>query len=180
MTAPRIAVYAGSFDPITEGHLDLVRRALSLFDEVVLAIGHNPAKRYFIPIEERERVLAEVTADLEGVRVDRFDGLLVDYCREVGAGAILRGLRAVTDFEFEFKIGLANMDMEPDVQTVFLLSEPRFIFISSSLVREIASHGGDVSRYLPPAAHEALMTALETHRAATPSTPTAAPAVTSK
>lgn len=156
----RTAVYAGSFDPITMGHLDLVRRALTLYDEVVLAIGHNPAKRYCLSLEERQRVLAEVTADLPGVRVDVFDGLLVDYCKRIGAVAILRGLRAVTDFEFEFKIGLANMDMAPEVQTVFLLSEPRNIFISSSLVREIASHGGDVSRYLPPAAHTALLAAL--------------------
>lgn len=156
----RIAVYAGSFDPITMGHLDLVRRALTLYDEVVLAIGHNPSKRYCLPIEERERILAAVTQDLPGVRVDRFDGLLVDYCKQVGAVAILRGLRAVTDFEFEFKIGLANMDMAPGVQTVFLLSEPRNIFISSSLVREIASHGGDVSRYLPPEAHDALLRSL--------------------
>ena len=158
----RTAVYAGSFDPITMGHLDLVRRALQLYDEVVLAVGHNPAKRRCLPLEERVRVLEEVTAELPGVRVDVFDGLLVDYCRKVGAVAILRGLRAVTDFEFEFKIGLANMDMAPDVQTVFLLSEPRNIFISSSLVREIAGHGGDVSRYLPPAAHRALLAALAT------------------
>lgn len=157
---PRTAVYAGSFDPITMGHLDLVKRALTLFDEVVLAIGHNPAKRYCLPLETRKQVLADVTADLDGVRVDVFDGLLVDYCQQVGAVAILRGLRAVTDFEFEFKIGLANMDMAPEVQTVFLLSEPRNIFISSSLVREIASHGGDVSRYLPAAAHTALLEAL--------------------
>lgn len=156
----RTAVYAGSFDPITMGHLDLVRRARTLFDEVVLAIGHNPGKHYCLPLDERERVLWEVTAELPGVRVDRFDGLLVDYCNRVGAVAILRGLRAVTDFEFEFKIGLANMDMAPHVQTVFLLSEPRNIFVSSSLVREIASHGGDVSRYLPAPAHDALMRAL--------------------
>ncbi|MEC7949395.1 MAG: pantetheine-phosphate adenylyltransferase [Myxococcota bacterium] len=157
----RTAVYAGSFDPITMGHLDLVHRALTLFDEVVLAIGHNPGKRHCLPLAERERVLEEVAAELPGVRVDRFDGLLVDYCNRVGAVAILRGLRAVTDFEFEFKIGLANMDMAPQVQTVFLLSEPRNIFVSSSLVREIASHGGDVSRYLPRPAHDALMRALQ-------------------
>lgn len=156
----RTAVYAGSFDPITMGHLDLVRRARTLFDEVVLAVGHNPAKRHCLPLDVRMRVLEEVTADLPGVRVDVFDGLLVEYCRSIGAVAILRGLRAVTDFEFEFKIGLANMDMAPAVQTVFLLSEPRNIFVSSSLVREIASHGGDVSRYLPPAAHTALLEAL--------------------
>ena len=161
MSAPRVAVYAGSFDPITAGHLDLVRRATSLFDRVILAVGYNPAKRSVLPLETRLNILREVSADLPGVEVDSFQGLLVHYCRSVGATAILRGLRAVSDFEFEFQIGLANMDMAPEVQTVFLLTEPKNIFISSSLVREIATNGGDVSRYLPPPAHAALMAALK-------------------
>ena len=161
MSDRRTAVYAGSFDPITNGHLDLVRRARSMFDRVILAVGHNPHKRRALPLDTRLDVLRAVTEDLDGVEVDHFEGLLVEYCRREGAVAILRGLRAVTDFEFEFKIGLANMDMAPEVQTVFLLSEPQNIFISSSLVREIASHGGDVSRYLPPAAHDALRASLE-------------------
>jgi pantetheine-phosphate adenylyltransferase len=156
----RIAVYAGSFDPITSGHLDLVRRATGLFDEVVLAIGNNPAKRYLLSTETRRSVLEACTADLNNVSVDVFSGLLIDYCKTRGAGFILRGLRAVTDFEFEFQIGLANMDMSPDIETVFLLTEPRNIFISSSLVKEIASNGGDVSKYLPAPAHSALMAAI--------------------
>lgn len=156
----RLAIYAGSFDPITNGHLDLVERALGLFDTVVLAIGHNPAKKAFFPLEERVRTLREVTAHLDRVEVDVFEGLLVHYCRRRGAQAIIRGLRAVSDFEFEFQIGLANMDMAPEVETVFLLSEPANIFISSSLVREIASNGGDVERYLPPAAFRALQARL--------------------
>ena len=160
----RIAVYAGSFDPVTEGHMDLARRALGLFDTVVLAIGHNPAKRYALPLEIRRAVLEECAAETPGLKVDIFDGLLVDYCRKVGAGAILRGLRAVTDFEFEFQIGLANMDMAPEVETVFLLSEPRNIFISSSLVREIAVNGGDVQRYVPRPAYLALMDSLSTKK----------------
>ena len=156
----RIAVYAGSFDPITSGHLDLVRRATGLFDEVVLAIGNNPAKRYLLSTETRLATLQACTADLDNVSVDVFEGLLIDYCKARGAGFILRGLRAVADFEFEFQIGLANMDMAPDIDTVFLLTEPRNIFISSSLVKEIASNGGDVSRYLPASAYDALMKAL--------------------
>ena len=156
----RIAVYAGSFDPITMGHMDLVRRATGLFDEVVLAIGNNPAKQYLLSTEARTAVLNECVADLPSVSVDVFDGLLIDYCRRRGAGFILRGLRAVSDFEFEFQIGLANMDMATDIETVFLLTEPRNIFISSSLVKEIASNGGDVSKYVPAAAHAALMAAL--------------------
>jgi pantetheine-phosphate adenylyltransferase len=157
---PRRAVYAGSFNPVTLGHLDLLHRALTLFDEVILAIGHNPAKSAGLPVEERRAVLEASVAGLPHVRVDVFTGLLVDYCRAQGAVAILRGLRAVSDFDFEFQIGLANMDMAPGVQTVFLLSEPKNIFISSSLVREIASNGGDVARYLPPPAHAALMRSL--------------------
>jgi pantetheine-phosphate adenylyltransferase len=161
MSKSGTAVYAGSFDPITQGHLDLVRRACRLFDTVILAVGENPAKRTLMELDERLAVLRECTADLPEVKVDAFQGLLVDYCKEVGASAILRGLRAVSDFDFEFQIGLANMDMAPEVETVFLLAEPRNIFISSSLVKEIASNGGDVSRYVPPAALEALHRALK-------------------
>jgi pantetheine-phosphate adenylyltransferase len=153
----RIAVYAGSFDPITTGHLDLVTRAVSLFDEVVLSIGTNPKKEYFLPIDVRRQVLEECAAPFPNVSVDTFDGLLINHCRSLGANFILRGLRAVTDFEFEFQIGLANMDMAPEVETVFLLTEPKNIFVSSSLVREIATNGGDVSRYLPAPAYKALM-----------------------
>lgn len=160
MSAPRVAVYAGSFDPVTLGHLDVVRRGTKLFDEVVVAIGHNVRKQRTLPLEVRERVLREVVADLPRVRVETFEGLLVDYCRQIGACAILRGLRAVTDFEFEFQTGLANMSMAPDVETVFLLTDPRHIFVSSSLIKEIAANGGDVSAYLPPAAWEALKVAL--------------------
>lgn len=156
----RRAVYAGTFDPITLGHIDILRRGCTLFDEVILAVGHNPAKRTLLDLETRLQVIRESTADLPNLTIGSFSGLLVDYCRKVEATAILRGLRAVTDFEFEFKIGLANMDMAPEVQTVFLLTEPHLLFISSSLIREIASHDGDVSRYVPPAALRALQAAL--------------------
>jgi len=152
----RIAVYAGSFDPITTGHMDLVRRAAGLFDQVVLAIGNNPSKSYMLSTETRLEVLKSCTGDLQNVSVDVFEGLLIDYCRRRGAQFILRGLRAVTDFEFEFQIGLANMDMAPEVETVFLLTEPRNIFISSSLVKEIAINGGSFEKYVPPAAFKAL------------------------
>ena len=161
----RIAVYAGSFDPITNGHMDLVKRAAKLFDRVVLAIGSNPAKQYLLTMDERQSVLDECTRNLENVSVDTFEGLLIDYCRTIDAGVILRGLRAVTDFEFEFQIGLANMDMAPEIETVFLLTEPKNIFISSSLVREIAVNGGSVEGYLPKSAHAALMQAMATRPA---------------
>jgi pantetheine-phosphate adenylyltransferase len=160
MTPPKVAVYAGSFDPITLGHLDLVRRGAGLFDELVLAIGHNTNKRYLLGLSQRLQILRESVADIPNVRVDFFEGLLVDYCKRIEAGVILRGLRAVTDFEFEFKIGLANRDMAPQIQTVFLLTSPEYLFVSSSLIREIATHGGDVSRYVPAPALEPLLTAL--------------------
>ncbi len=152
----RRAVLAGSFDPITLGHLDILKRGLTLFDEVVVAVGNNPAKRTIFGLAERLEILRDCTAELDGVTVDAFEGLLVDYCQRIGAGVILRGLRAVSDFEFEFQIGLANMDMAPGIETVFLLSEPRYIFVSSSLIKEIATNGGDVSRYLPAPAMSAL------------------------
>lgn len=157
----RIAVYAGSFDPITTGHMDLVRRATKLFDRVILSIGQNPKKQYLLSVAARRAVLEECVADLDTVSVDVFDGLLIDHCRSVGAGFILRGLRAVSDFEFEFQIGLANMDMAPRVETVFLLTEPKNIFVSSSLVKEIAQNGGDVSRYVPEPALGPLMAQLQ-------------------
>ena len=157
---PRTAIYAGSFDPVTHGHLDVARRATNLFDRLIIAVGENPKKRYTLPLQTRLAVLAEVFSDLPTVEIRPFHGLLVHFCRDTGAVAIVRGLRAVTDFEFEFQIGLANMDMAPQVETVFLLTEPKNIFISSSLVKEIASNGGDVGRYLPAPAHQALMSAL--------------------
>ncbi len=154
--ARRVAVYAGSFDPITYGHVDLVDRARHLFDEVRIAVGRNPNKRNYLSLDARVEAIRASLAGMDHVVVDTFEGLLVDYCRRVGAHAILRGLRAVTDFEFEFQIGLANMDMAPNIQTVFLLTDPANIFISSSLVREILLNGGDVSRYVPAPALAAL------------------------
>ena len=152
----RIAVYAGSFDPITFGHLDVAKRGARLFDRVILAVGENPNKQYLLPYEQRMHIVEEATSQVGNIEVQKFSGLLVDYCRSIGACAILRGLRAVTDFEFEFQIGLANMDMAPDIETVFLLTEPSNIFISSSLVKEIASNGGNVQRYIPTPALQAL------------------------
>ena len=155
------AIYAGSFDPVTHGHVDVIRRGAGLFDEVIVAIGHNPRKARTLDLATRLAVLREVCADLPNVRVDQFEGLLIHYCQRVGADVILRGLRAVTDFEFEFQTGLANMDMAPSIETVFLLTEPRHIFISSSLVKEIASMGGEASRYLPAASWRALAAAMK-------------------
>ncbi len=154
----RVAVYAGSFDPLTVGHLDIIERGRKIFDEVVVAVGSNPAKRYLLDTEDRVKILEKAVTDMEQVRVARFDGLLVDFCRQIGARVIIRGLRAVKDFEFEFQTGLANRDMAPGVETVFLIPAPRCIFISSSLVKEIFLNGGDIRSYVPAVSHEVLLT----------------------
>ena len=156
---------AGSFDPFTNGHLALVARGLCLFDEVVVACGNNPAKRYFLSLDARMDVIRASVEGLDGgarAQVTSFQGLLVDFCRSVDAGFILRGLRTQSDFEFERRLGLANRDLCPEIESVFLLAEPQNIFISSSLVKEIFLNGGDVSRYIPPPAHQALKRSAET------------------
>lgn len=151
-----LAVYAGSFDPVTLGHLDLIERAGNLFDQVIIAVGRHPTKKAFFSFQERMDLLTEVTKDFSNVRVDAFDGLLIHYCEKIGARLIVRGLRAVTDFEYELQIAHANADMVPKVDTIFLPTRTKYGFVSASLVREIASHGGDVSHYAPEPVCEAL------------------------
>lgn len=151
-----LAVYAGSFDPVTLGHLDLIERSSKLFDEIIVAVGRHASKKAFFSFQERTDLLREVTKDMPNVRIDSFDGLLIHFCERVGARAIVRGLRAATDFEYELQIAHANADMAPGVDTVFLPTRTKYGFVSASLVREIASHGGDVSHYAPPVVCEAL------------------------
>ena len=153
----KTAVYAGSFDPITLGHLNIAIRGASLVDKLIIAVGENPKKNYMFDLDTRIKLIQESTLDIPNIEVTSFSGLLVDFCRTNEVGIILRGLRAATDFDFEFQIGLANMDMAPEIETVFLLAEPNNIFISSSLVKEIAFHGGNVQHYLPPPTWKALM-----------------------
>lgn len=147
------AVYAGSFDPMTLGHLDLIKRGSRLFDELVVGVGQNHRKKYLFGVDERIKMIEhEVTRlGLTNVRVQAFRSLLIQFAQETGAQVILRGLRAATDFEYEFQMGLVNMDMSREIETVFLLSGPENIFISSSAVKEIAYFGGDVSRYVSDA-----------------------------
>ncbi len=143
-----VAIYAGSFDPPTLGHVDLIRRGAALFDELVIAVGHNPAKRYWFDLDTRTQLVSAAVADVDNARVVSFTGLLVDAARDHGATVILRGLRALSDFDLEFRNGLANRDLA-GIETLFLLTDPALIFVSSSLVKEIAANGGDVSRYVP-------------------------------
>ncbi len=156
----RTALFAGSFDPFTLGHLDVVRRGLRLFDEVVVAIGHNPAKQRSLSLETRVRVIEESCAGLEGVRVLAYEGLTVEYARRIGAIAMLRGLRNDADLGFESPLAHANRAMAPAIDTVFILTDPAFAFVSSSLMREIFAAGGDVSAWLPAPALAALELAL--------------------
>jgi pantetheine-phosphate adenylyltransferase len=154
----RLAVYAGSFDPPTLGHLDLIERASALFSDVLVAIGRHPTRSPLFSAEERVALVRSVSAHLPNVTVEAFDGLLIELCKRRKARVIVRGLRAATDFEYELQIAHANADLEPNVDTVFLPTRTKNGFISASLVREIASHGGDVSRYAPGIVCDALVT----------------------
>jgi len=154
----RLAVYAGSFDPPTLGHLDLIERASALFSDVLVAIGRHPTRSPLFSADERVALVSSVSAHLPNVTVEAFDGLLIELCKRQEARVIVRGLRAATDFEYELQIAHANADLEPNVDTVFLPTRTKNGFISASLVREIASHGGDVSRYAPAIVCEALVT----------------------
>ena len=145
----RICVYPGSFDPPTVGHLDVIQRAAALFDEVIVAVMHNVAKRGSFTVEERMDMLSRAAVHLQNVRVDKWDGLTVDYVRKAGACAVVRGLRAVSDFESEMTLAQVNSRLLPGMETVFLMSRPEHACISSSVVREAASFGADISAFVP-------------------------------
>lgn len=146
---PDIAVYPGSFDPITNGHLDIIQRALKIFDRIIVAVAKNPVKEALFSVEERMEMIRVSLVDHPQVTIDTFEGLLVEYARRRGARAILRGLRAVTDFEYEFQLAMMNRRLEPEVETVFLMTGLRWIFLSSSILKEAAIHGGNVEGMVP-------------------------------
>jgi len=149
-TGQRVAVYPGTFDPITMGHLDIIQRALTLFDKVIVAIARNPAKEPLFTLDERIEMIRKCfPAGDDKVEVDSVGGLLVDYAYRRGAKAIIRGLRAVSDFDYEFQLALMNRRIEREVETVFLMTGFRWIFISSSIIKDAARHGGDVSGLVP-------------------------------
>lgn len=151
-------MYPGTFDPVTRGHEDLVRRAAKLFDEVVVAIATNPDKAPLFSLEERVALATDVLKDLPGVSVTGYEGLTVDFARERGLSAIIRGLRAVSDFEYEFQLATMNRHLTDQVETVFLTPTEHYTFVSSSLVREIARLGGDVSSFVHARVAEGLTT----------------------
>ncbi len=151
MSPPRVAIYPGSFDPLTNGHVDIVRRGLGMFDRIVVAVAYNKDKPsgLFTPAERVEMIEAVMTEFGDRVGADSFHGLLVDYAHRVGAGTIVRGLRAVADFDYEFQMALMNRHLAEDVETAFLMADEDYFYTSSRLVKEVASFGGDVSAHVP-------------------------------
>ena len=144
------AVYPGTFDPITNGHLSIVNRALKVFDKIIIAILHNPNKVPLFSIEERIRMIEKVLRGVSNIEVDTFDGLLVDYVVKKGSNVILRGLRALSDFEYEFQLALMNRKLNRNVQSIFLMTDYKWFYISSTIIKEAASLGGDISGLAPP------------------------------
>lgn len=143
------AIYPGSFDPLTLGHMDIIERSSKIVDELVVGVLNNSAKNSLFSIQERVNMIEEMTAFLPNVTVGSFDGLLVDYMKEIGAGIIIRGLRAVTDFEYELQIAQTNHVESPEVETIFLTTSLQYSYLSSTIVKEFASHGGDISKFVP-------------------------------
>jgi pantetheine-phosphate adenylyltransferase len=152
----KIAVYPGSFDPITNGHLDIVRRAAQMFDRVIVAVAINTEKAPLFSVDARRRLATEAVKSLRNVSVETFGGLLIKYARRKQATAIVRGLRAVSDFEFEFQLALMNRKLDPHIETIFLMTKDEYTFISSRLVKEIGELGGNVSGFVPRCVERAM------------------------
>jgi len=146
----RRAIYPGSFDPVTNGHLDVIERARKLFDEVIVAVAHNDQKQPLFTLQERLDLLSAITAGLDRVQIAPLDGLLVDFAVKQKATAVVRGLRAVSDFEFEFQMALMNRKLEASVETIFLMPKEEYTYLSSRIVKEIARLGGDIRKFVPP------------------------------
>lgn len=152
----RRALTPGTFDPITAGHLDVITRAAQIMDEVVVAVAASAKKRPLFSLEERVALAREATAHLPNVRVEPFDCLLIDFARQMDARVVVKGLRAITDFEYEFQQTALNYQLDSDLETIFIMSPPEYMYLSSSVVREIASLGGPVGRFVPPCVEAAL------------------------
>ncbi|MDZ7833737.1 MAG: pantetheine-phosphate adenylyltransferase [Desulfobacterales bacterium] len=152
----RTAVYPGSFDPVTNGHLDIIQRGLKIFDRIIITILDNPAKQTLFSVDERVALLRESLKDVENIEIDSYKGLLVDYAQRRQANAILRGMRAVSDFEYEFQMALMNRRLNREIQTVFLMTGLRWIFTSSSIIKEAARFGGNIESMVPPVVQKQL------------------------
>ena len=150
------ALTPGTFDPITSGHLDVIARASQLVDEVVVAVADSQKKGPLFTLEERVELVRQATAHLSNVRVEPFTGLLVDFAKELDATVVVKGLRAITDFEYEFQMTAMNYQLSPQLETLFIMSPPQYMYLSSSIVREISKMGGDIQQFVPPCVYEAL------------------------
>lgn len=146
----KVCVYPGSFDPITYGHLDIVERASKLTDKLILAISHNLEKKHLFSVDERVEMVKDAVSNLKNVEVESFEGLTVDYCKKIGASFIIRGLRAVTDFEYELQLAQTNRELYKEVDTIFLLTNLQYSYLSSSVVKQVAEFGGDISKFVTP------------------------------
>lgn len=145
------AIYPGSFDPVTYGHLDIIRRSCKIVDELVVGVLNNNAKMPLFSVEERVKMLKEVTKDLDNIRIVPFDGLLVEFASRMNAGLVIRGLRAITDFEYELQMSQTNQKLDPNIETMFLTTSIEYSYLSSTTVREIAAFGGDLTQFVPEA-----------------------------
>ena len=154
---PRIAVYTGTFDPVHRGHLDVIERGSFLFDKLIVGVGINPDKTTFFDIDERVRLIEEVSKNFHNVEVEKFDGLTVRYVRDRGARIMVRGLRTLSDMEYEFTMSLMNRNLDSEIETVFLMAKEEFSHVSSSLLRQIAQLGGDLTKFLPEPVKVALI-----------------------
>ena len=152
----KIAIYPGSFDPVTKGHLDILQTATQIFDKVIIAVARNSEKHGFLPVETRVQLIKESVKELNNVKVDFFEGLTINYAREKGATILIRGLRAVSDFEYELQLSQANSALASEIKTVFLTSKPKYNFISSSTIKEIFINNGDISKFVPEPVDEYL------------------------
>lgn len=152
----KTALYPGTFDPVTHGHLDVIRRAAKIFDKVVVAVAISAKKKTWFSLAERHAMMVEATKGISGVKIVTFDGLLVEFARSQKIGVIVRGLRAFSDFEYEFQMALSNRKMAPDVETVFLMTSETHSYVSSTVVREVSELGGDTSQFVPPVVQKAL------------------------
>ncbi len=152
----KIAIYPGSFDPITKGHLDILKNASGIFDKVIIAVARNGEKKGFLSTEERVELIKKSIEELDNVEVDAFEGLTIEYAKKRGAEILIRGLRAVSDFEYEMQLSQTNSALCDEIKTVFLTTKPKYNFISSSTIREILQNNGDISKFVPQAVNEYL------------------------
>jgi pantetheine-phosphate adenylyltransferase len=153
---PHLGIYPGTFDPITNGHLDLIQRGLRIFDHIIVAVAEGSFKKTIFTVKERLEMIREALADTPNVTIDSFQGLLVDYVKSQNARVVLRGLRAVTDFEYEFQMAMMNRRLEPEIETVFLMTGLRWVFLSSSILKEAAVHGGNIEGMVPEFVYQKL------------------------